>query len=218
MTVLYEGHQIFFGPINEAKQYFENLGFECKSSTNLCMSSQADNSGPDRQTTPDFLTSMTSPQERRVRSGFESSAPRTPQEFAERWQSSPQRKALLQEIAAYEANHPPAQRLEEYKSSRRAEQFKNQRSKSPYTISYLAQVKLTLWRGWRRLLADPGFTIASLIFNLIMALVLGTMFFNLKDDSSSFYYRGGLIFFALLFNAFASQLEVCPVFHHEEIY
>ncbi|KAJ9420068.1 ATP-binding cassette transporter CGR1 [Fusarium oxysporum] len=152
VTVLYEGHQIFFGRINEAKQYFENLGFEC----------------PDRQTTPDFLTSMTSPQERR--------------------------------------------RLEEYKSSRRAEQFKNQRSKSPYTISYLAQVKLTLWRGWRRLLADPGFTIASLIFNLIMALVLGTMFFNLKDDSSSFYYRGGLIFFALLFNAFASQLEVLTVY------
>ncbi|KAF5684748.1 putative ABC1 transport, partial [Fusarium denticulatum] len=61
VTVLYEGHQIFFGRINEAKQYFENLGFEC----------------PDRQTTPDFLTSMTSPQERRVRSGFESTAPRT---------------------------------------------------------------------------------------------------------------------------------------------
>lgn len=170
--------------------------------------SQTDNLGPDRQTTPDFLTSMTSPQERRVRSGFESTAPRTPQEFASRWHSSPQRKALLHEISAYEASHPPSQRLEEYKSSRRAEQFKNQRAKSPYTISYAAQVKLTLWRGWRRLLADPGFTIASLVFNLIMALVLGTMFFDLKDDSSSFYYRGGLIFFALLFNAFASQLEV----------
>ncbi|KAF9767044.1 hypothetical protein IL306_000446 [Fusarium sp. DS 682] len=196
VTVLYEGHQIFFGRINEAKQYFENLGFEC----------------PDRQTTPDFLTSMTSPQERRVKPGFESTAPRTPQEFASRWQSSPQRKALLHELSLYETNHPPSERLAEYKSSRRAEQFKNQRSKSPYTISYLAQVKLTLWRGWRRLLADPGFTIASLVFNLIMALVLGTMFFDLKDDSSSFYYRGGLIFFALLFNAFASQLEVLTVY------
>ncbi|KAF5634266.1 ABC1 transport [Fusarium sp. NRRL 52700] len=196
VTVLYEGHQIFFGRIDEAKQYFENLGFEC----------------PDRQTTPDFLTSMTSPQERRVKPAFLSTAPRTPQEFASRWQSSPQRKALLHEITAYEANHPPSQRLEEYKSSRRAEQFKNQRAKSPYTISYAAQVKLTLWRGWRRLLADPGFTIASLVFNLIMAVVLGTMFYDLKDDSSSFYYRGGLIFFALLFNAFASQLEVLTVY------
>ncbi|KAI1071723.1 hypothetical protein LB507_004946 [Fusarium sp. FIESC RH6] len=196
VTVLYEGKQIFFGRIHEAKAYFENLGFEC----------------PDRQTTPDFLTSMTSPQERRVKPGFEHTAPRTPSDFAERWQASAHRKALVLELETYEQNHPRAERLVEYKESRRAEQFKGQRSKSPYTISYLAQVKLTLWRGWRRLLADPGFTIASLVFNLIMALVLGSMFFNLPDDSSSFYYRGGLIFFALLFNAFASQLEVLTVY------
>lgn len=30
VTVLYEGKQIFFGRIHEAKAYFENLGFECK--------------------------------------------------------------------------------------------------------------------------------------------------------------------------------------------
>ncbi|KAF5009417.1 hypothetical protein FDECE_4349 [Fusarium decemcellulare] len=196
VTVLYEGRQIFFGRIDEAKQYFENLGFEC----------------PDRQTTPDFLTSMTSPQERRVKPAFEHTAPRTPDEFAERWQASEQRKQLLRELADYEKNHPREERLAEYSTSRRAEQFKSQRSKSPYTISYAHQVKLTLWRGWRRLLADPGFTIASLLFNVIMALVLGSMFYDLKNDSSTFYYRGGLIFFSLLFNAFASQLEVLTVY------
>jgi ABC-type multidrug transport system ATPase subunit len=45
VIVLYEGRQIFFGRTDEAKQYFINLGFEC----------------PARQTTPDFLTSMTAP-------------------------------------------------------------------------------------------------------------------------------------------------------------
>ncbi|KAH7142621.1 ABC-2 type transporter-domain-containing protein [Dactylonectria estremocensis] len=196
VTVLYEGRQIFFGHIGEAKQYFENLGFEC----------------PGRQTTPDFLTSMTSPQERRVKLGFEHSVPRTPDEFAERWQASEPRKQLLRELDEYEQSHPPEERLAEYKNSRRAEQSKSQRSKSPYTISYARQVTLALWRGWRRLVADPGFTIASLIFNLVMAVVLGTMFFNLKEDSSTFYYRGGVIFFSLLFNAFASQLEVLTVY------
>lgn len=151
---------------------------------------------------------MTSPQERRVKPGYEHTAPRTPDEFAERWQSSEPRKQLLRELSEYEQNHPREERLAEYQTSRRAEQFKSQRAKSPYTISYAHQVRLTLWRGWRRLLADPGFTIASLLFNLIMALVLGSMFYNLKNDSSTFYYRGGLIFFSLLFNAFASQLEV----------
>ncbi|WAO87350.1 Hypothetical protein NCS54_00465600 [Fusarium falciforme] len=196
VTVLYEGRQIFFGRTTEAKQYFESLGFEC----------------PDRQTTPDFLTSMTSPQERRVKPGYERTAPRTPDEFAERWQASEPRKQLLRELSEYEQNHPREERLAEYQTSRRAEQFKGQRAKSPYTISYAHQVRLTLWRSWRRLLADPGFTIASLLFNLIMALVLGSMFYNLKNDSSTFYYRGGSIFFSLLFNAFASQLEVLTVY------
>ncbi|KAF5014922.1 hypothetical protein F66182_13926, partial [Fusarium sp. NRRL 66182] len=48
-VVLYEGRQIYFGPATRAKDYFVNLGFEC----------------PARQTDPDFLTSMTSPNERR---------------------------------------------------------------------------------------------------------------------------------------------------------
>ncbi|EGY19379.1 opaque-specific ABC transporter CDR3 [Verticillium dahliae VdLs.17] len=72
-------------------------------------------------------------------------------------------------------------------------------------------------RGWNRLLADPYFTIAQLFFNLIMALILGSMFYNLKEDTSSFYYRGGIIFFALLLNAFASQLEVLTVYEERSI-
>lgn len=31
VAVLYEGRQIFFGKITEAKEYFESLGFECES-------------------------------------------------------------------------------------------------------------------------------------------------------------------------------------------
>ncbi|KAH8662709.1 P-loop containing nucleoside triphosphate hydrolase protein [Ilyonectria robusta] len=70
--VIYEGYQIFFGPADEAKAYFINLGFEC----------------PDRQTAPDFLTSMTAPSERVVRPGFENKVPRTPEEFAAKWRES----------------------------------------------------------------------------------------------------------------------------------
>lgn len=170
-------------------------------------------SGPDRQTTPDFLTSMTSPQERRPKPGFENIVPRTPDEFADRWQVSKQRQDLLREIGEYEQKHPAEERMPEYLMSRRAEQAKVQRAKSPYTISYAQQVSLTVWRAYRRLRADPGFTIASLLFNVIMALILGSMFYGLKDNTSTFYYRGGLIFFSLLFNAFASQLEVRSICH-----
>lgn len=213
MTLIYEGRQIFFGHIAEAKGYFENLGFFCESLSvdePRAFKSLTSFEAIPRQTIPDFLTSMTSTEERRVRPGFEELVPHSPDEFADRWQLSGQRKRLLVEVASYEQKHPPEMRMAEYNRSRRAEQAKQQRAKSAYTISYPQQISLTLWRAYRRLLADPGFTIASLLFNVVMALILGSMFYNLKPDTSSFYYRGGLIFFSLLFNAFASQLEVSP--------
>lgn len=151
---------------------------------------------------------MTSASERIVRQGFEGKAPRTPDEFAERWRTSDARQKLLAELDAYEKQHPLNARLGEYRRSRRVEQAPSQRPKSPYIISYHQQVGLTFWRAWRRLLADPWFTIAQLLFNLVMAIMLGTVFLDLKQDTSSFYYRGGVIFFSLLFNAFASMLEV----------
>jgi hypothetical protein len=207
--VIYEGRQIFFGRTGDAKLYFEEMGFDCEYRPGYSkVWSLMNLKGPDRQTVPDFLTSITSPNERRVRPNFENLVPRTPDEFAERWRTSKQRQALVLELTTYEQRHPPQERLAEYLHSRHAEQAKIQRSKSPYTISYAQQVSLTLWRAYRRLLADPGFTIASLLSNVIMAVILGSMFYDLKQDSSSFYYRGGLIFFSLLFNAFASQLEV----------
>lgn len=90
VTVLYEGRQIYFGPANEAQAYFERMGFEC----------------PASQTTPDFLTSMTSPSERRIRPGYENATPRTSDDFARYWKDSPERRRLLQEIDEYEHAHP----------------------------------------------------------------------------------------------------------------
>lgn len=156
---------------------------------------------------------MTSPRERVVRPGFETKVPRTPDEFADRWITSKERQALLDEIDEYQGKHPPDQRHLEFKQSRRTEQQKHMRSSSTYLISYAEQVKLNLWRAYRRLVADPSFTIASLLYNMVLALMLGSMFFDMKADSSTFYYRGGVIFFSLLLNAFASQLEVSGTAH-----
>lgn len=163
---------------------------------------------PERQTTADFLTSMTSPQERRVRPGWGAKVPCTSAEFAARWQASPEREALMAKLLAYQDQHPWDERWKEFAASHKAERSTAQRINSPYTIPFPRQVQLCLWRSWKRLLADPAFTLAQLTFNLIMGFVLGSTFYNLAADTSSLYYRGGLIFFAMLFNAFASELEV----------
>lgn len=151
---------------------------------------------------------MTSPGERRARRGYEDRVPRTSDEFTACWEASPQYAVLMQEVDNYEAKHPSHIRISEFAASRGSEKSGSFREKSPYTLSYWEQIKLCIWRDWRRLVADPAFSILSWVFNLIISLVLGSMFYNLKEDSDSFYYRGALIFFALLFNAFSSQLEV----------
>ncbi len=155
--VLYEGRQIFFGRADEAKQYFIDLGFEC----------------PPRQTTPDFLTSMTSPLERVVRPGFEGKAPRTPDEFAAAWKNSTNRANLHAEIEAYKNEHPiDGPDAVAFRESKHAQQAKGQRKGSPFTLSYTQQIQLCMWRGWKRLIGDPNITLGSLIGNFIMALII----------------------------------------------
>lgn len=148
VAVLYEGRQIYFGDINAAKTFFINLGFDC----------------PPRQTTADFLTSITSPAERIVRLGFEGRTPHTPDEFAAVWQSSEDRALLLREIDQFDAEFPiGGQALEDFKHSRKAIQAKGQRLKSPYTISLPMQIKLCVERGFQRLRGDMTIFLTGLI-------------------------------------------------------
>lgn len=90
VSVLYEGRQIYFGPKDSAKQYFIDMGYHC----------------PERQTTADFLTSLTNPAERTIRDGFQSRVPRTPDEFAQAWITSEARHQLLRDIKTFEDAHP----------------------------------------------------------------------------------------------------------------
>jgi hypothetical protein len=63
-------------------------------------------------------------------------------------------------------------------------------------------------RGYQRLRGDISVTITGIIFNLIMALVVGSVFYNLPDNTGALYSRGALLFFAILLAALASAMEV----------
>ena len=193
VLLLYQGRQIFFGKTTEAKQYFLDLGFDC----------------PTRQTDPDFLTSMTNPQERLVRAGYEHIVPQTPHDFADRWFNSSNYAQLKQDLDAYDRRFTiGGKHLDEFTASRRAQKASSQQRKSPFTLAYSEQVSLCLWRGFTRLRADPSVTLVAAFFNILMALVVSSVFYNLQPNTGSFFQRGALLFFALLLNGFASALEV----------
>ncbi|KAB8214102.1 ABC-2 type transporter-domain-containing protein [Aspergillus novoparasiticus] len=197
VIVLYEGHQIYFGAAHDAKGYFERLGFLC----------------PESQTTADFLTSMSSPTERIIRPGFESLAPRTPEEFAKHWKESPERQSLLHQIDQYANEHPfDGADLDRFAQSRKTEKSKNQRQKSPYTLSYWGQIRLCMWRELQRLKNDPSVTIVMLINNFFEALIISSIFYNLSGNTSSFFSRGAILFMMVLLNAFSSMLEILSLY------
>ncbi|KAF2186093.1 ATP-binding cassette transporter [Zopfia rhizophila CBS 207.26] len=198
--VLYEGHQIYFGPASRAKEYFINLGFKC----------------PARQTTPDFLTSMTFAAERIPRPGC--NPPRTSDEFATAWKNSLDYKALQVEIDEYKAKHPiGGPDAETFRQLKKLHQAKGQRVKSPYTLTYAQQVQLCMWRGWARFKADPSSTLWVMVGNTIMALIMSSLFYNMRQNTSSFYGRAVVLFMAILFNAFSSILEVMTLYAQRPI-
>jgi ATP-binding cassette subfamily G (WHITE) protein 2 (PDR) len=111
VALLHEGRQIYFGDVRDAKAFFVNLGFECLK----------------RQTTADFLTSLTNPAERVVRKGFEGRTPNTPDEFAAVWQQSKDRADLLRQIEEFDRQFPiRGPSLDAFKDARKALQAKSQ--------------------------------------------------------------------------------------------
>lgn len=50
-----------------------------------------------------------------------------------------------------------------------------------------------------------------------MALIVSSVFYNLKSDTGSFFSRGALLFFAILLNAFGSALEILTLYAQRPI-
>ncbi|EFX06115.1 ABC transporter [Grosmannia clavigera kw1407] len=202
VCLLYEGRQIFFGPANEAKAFFVDMGYEC----------------PDRQTTADFLTSLTNPGERVVRPGFENRVPRTPDDFVAYWKASATRASLLQDIAEFDQEHPmDGTPIEAMATVRKAHQAPLTPNKSPFTLSFPQQVALCMTRGYERTMGDKTFFIVTVGGNLVISLVLGSVFYQLSPDASSITSRCILLFFAILFNALSSSLEILSLYAQRPI-
>ncbi|KAH9200926.1 ABC-2 type transporter-domain-containing protein [Zygosaccharomyces rouxii] len=205
VCVLYSGYQIFFGSTGEAKHYFEKMGYRC----------------PSRQTTADFLTSITSPAERIVNDEYIEKGihvPQTPEEMSDYWRNSPEYQKLVKEAdESIKQDHIAA--ISSIREAHRARQSKKARSAEPYTVSYLMQVKYLMIRNMWRIKNSYSITAFQIFGNSVMALLLGSMFYKVMKHptTDTFYYRGAAMFFAILFNAFSSLLEIFSLYEARPI-
>lgn len=157
---------------------------------------------PPRQTTGDFLTSVTNPLERRVRDGYEKRVPRTTDEFEAYWKSSEEYAMLQKEILEHEEDNSKGNAMQDFRDSHKAMQAQNMRPKSPYVISIPMQVRMCTVRAYQRLINDKVSTVTTVIGQITMALIIGSVFYGSPNTTASFFSKGASLFFAIFAECF----------------
>lgn len=130
VVVIGNGNMFYFGPAKQARQYFIDMGYE----------------PAHRQTSADFLVSVTDPPSRIVRKGYEMRVPRLPSEFAAYFldsnlgrRNSESTRRRFEELA-HQNN------VEDYEASVRGERSRHVFKGSPYNIGVLRQLSLLMKR------------------------------------------------------------------------
>ena len=203
-TVLYGGRQIYFGPAGQARQFFERQGWYC----------------PPRQTTADFLTSITNPTERKAREGMDLQVPRTAEDFEKYWRASPEFQTVQEELDQHDRvflDEEPGKGLAAFREQKNYRQARHVRPGSPYIISIWMQVKLNTKRAYQLRWNDISATLTQCATQLIMALIIGSIFFGTPDATVGFYAKGSVLFLAVLLNALTAISEISSLYAQRPI-
>ncbi|EGC39183.1 hypothetical protein DICPUDRAFT_148081 [Dictyostelium purpureum] len=202
VLILEKGRCIYFGPTSMAKEYFLNLGFHCEA----------------RKSTPDFLTGVTNPQERKIQEGFEGRVPETSADFETAWKNSALYQQQLEELEVYEKKVEIEQPKNNFIQEVRSQKSKTTSKKSAYTTGFWAQVLALTIRNYQIIWGDKFSLISRYFSTIIQAILYGTLFFKMTNTTlDDAYNRGGALFCTILFNALLSEQELPIAFYGRRI-
>jgi len=174
--ILDHGHQVFYGPPSEARAYFEDLGYK---------------SLP-RQSTPDYLTGCTDPNERQFASGRSSkNVPSTPEDLERTFIESSHGNEVTKALNGY-TKYMAEEKADQdaFRAAVAADKRKGVSKASPYTRGYVAQTKAVTIRLFQQKLQDRFFMITSFLLSILLALVIGGAFFNQQLTAQGAFVRG----------------------------
>jgi ABC-type multidrug transport system ATPase subunit len=199
-----EGRMLFQGPASDAKQYFEDLGYECA----------------EMQTTSDFLTSITVPERRRFRPGWEDRAPKGPIELEAAFRQSAAFQNVETSIEKYDdrrngdrsngacASDSESGSVDNFKRTMQNDKSRFVSSKSPYTISLFRQIVLCAQRQMWQLKGHMGPLYIKLISAVVYGLLIGSMFYDQPQTTEGMYSRGGVLFYSSILLAWLQMSEL----------
>ncbi|UZJ55591.1 hypothetical protein CBS101457_004911 [Exobasidium rhododendri] len=195
VLVVDDGRCVYYGPRSEARAYFRSLGFGDRP----------------RQTSADYVTGMTDKYERLFQEGRdETNVPCTPEELEAAYQKSDIYKRVLAEKEVYDASvgNEEKHREEEFRQAVKEEKHKGLSKKSQYTVPYWSQVYALFLRNMQMKLGDKFDIFMSFATSIILALLIGGLFFDLPTTSAGVFTRGGALFIMLLFNSLVAFAEL----------
>ncbi|KAJ5542108.1 CDR ABC transporter [Penicillium sp. DV-2018c] len=195
VLVLDEGKQIYYGPAAAAKPFMEDLGFVYTDGANI----------------GDFLTGLTVPTERKIRSGYENTFPRNADDILAAYKKSDIYKKM---VSTY--NYPDSEisreRTDAFKESVAWEKSGHLPNGSSLTTSFWAQLVACTKRQYQILWGEKSTFIIKQILSGVMALIAGSCFYDSPDTSEGLFTKGGAVFFALLYNCIVAMSEVTESF------
>ncbi|USW51713.1 Putative AAA+ ATPase domain, CDR ABC transporter, ABC-2 type transporter, ABC-transporter [Septoria linicola] len=196
VMVIAEGRQVFFGPAQEARSYFEGLGFLEKP----------------RQTTPDYLTGCTDEFEREYASGRSSAdVPSTPDDLVEAFEKSNYATMRDEEMSRWRNRVKEEQHVYEDFKTAVLQGKRHAPQKSVYSIPFYLQTWALMKRQFILKWQDRFSLVVSWITSIVIAIVIGTVWLQQPKTSAGAFTRGGVLFIALLFNCFQAFGELGTV-------
>ncbi|KAK2918850.1 hypothetical protein Q8A73_003221 [Channa argus] len=184
LTLLVSGKMVYHGPAPDALNYFANIGYPCEPHNNPA----------------DFFLDV-------INGDFNAST-----------------KIHSSEDLDFEELNNSRQRIEEhlveeyrnssYSSNARVELQRIAQDKElvshsqshiiSYSSSFFHQLRWVLKRTFQNLMLNPQISVAQLVVNIFLALIVGAIFFGVKDDQSGIQNRMGALFFIAINQCFST--------------
>lgn len=197
ILVIAAGRCIYWGPMKEARGYFEEMGFQVSPGSNLS----------------DFLTAVTVATERVVAEDKKGQVPNTPEEFAALFKRSDVNQRMLQELEEFMSDEETLRtRTEDLQKNVEIEKSKRAGKKGPYTTTLWTQVASATRRQYALTWNDKASLGIKQGGMLAQSVILGSLFYMLDRTTNGLFGKAGVLFLTLLVNALLGLGEVVNSF------
>ncbi|XP_046901583.1 broad substrate specificity ATP-binding cassette transporter ABCG2d isoform X2 [Hypomesus transpacificus] len=193
LTLLVNGKMVYHGPGKNALDYFADIGYTCEPHNNPADFFLDVING---DATGNAMNKMQSSDEIDL-DELMSSRQRIEEHLVEQYRSSPSCRETLAQL--------------ELLVRGRGHGVRPQARTITYNCSFFHQLHWVLKRTFKNLLLNPQTSVAQLGVTIFLALIVGAIFFGVKDDQSGIQNRMGALFFITTNQCF-STLSAAELF------